>query len=139
MPVRAFLDYNQLKAFRSSLMSTVRKAESQGALSRSEAKVKELIGYVTSDLDNLVKAAGNAQLDMFDGAAGKKAEGVILSKYKAANAFVKQNMRKGGDIAFVDDVIKRGETEATGALRYVLAGSKEGGERIEKLRRQFEP
>ena len=133
------LDYNQLKGFRSSLMSTVRKAESQGALSRSEAKVKELIGYVTSDLDNLVKAAGNAQLDMFDGVAGKKASSVILNKYKAANAFVKQNMRKGGDIAFVDDVIKRGETEATGALRYVLSGAKDGGERIEKLRRQFEP
>ena len=29
--------------------------------------------------------------------------------------------------------------EATGALRYVLSGSKEGAERLEKLRRQFEP
>ena len=132
------LDYNQLKAFRSSLMSTVRKAESQGALSRSEAKVKELIGYVTSDLDNLVKAAGNSQMDLFGGAAGKKASNSILSKYKAANAFVKQNMRKGGDIAFVDEVIKKGGTEATGALRYVLGGARDGGERIEKLRRQFD-
>ena len=133
------LDYNLLKDFRSSLMATVRKGESQGALSRSEAKVKELIGYVTADLDNLVKTAGNAQMDLMDGAAGKKASNAILGKYKAANAFVKQNMRKGGDISFVDDVIKRGETEATGALRYVLSGSKEGGERIEKMRRQFEP
>ena len=133
------LDYNQLKNFRSSLMATVRKGESQGALSRSEGKVKELIGYVTADLDNLVKTAGNAQMDLIDGAAGKKASNAILGKYKAANAFVKQNMRKGGDISFVDDVIKRGETEATGALRYVLSGSKEGGERIEKMRRQFEP
>ena len=133
------LDYNQLKNFRSSLMATVRKGESQGALSRSEGKVKELIGYVTADLDNLVKTAGNAQMDLIDGAAGKKASNAILGKYKAANAFVKQNMRKGGDISFVDDVIKRGETEATGALRYVLGGSKEGGERIEKMRRQFEP
>tara|TARA_R110001583_G_scaffold42424_3_gene134828 strand:+ start:8477 stop:11017 length:2541 start_codon:yes stop_codon:yes gene_type:complete len=133
------LDYNQLKNFRSSLMATVRKGESQGALSRSEGKVKELIGYVTADLDNLVKTAGNAQMDLMDGAAGKKASNAILGKYKAANAFVKQNMRKGGDISFVDDVIKRGETEATGALRYVLSGSKEGGERIEKMRRQFEP
>jgi len=132
------LDYNQLKAFRSSLMSTVRKAESQGALSRSEAKVKELIGYVTSDLDNLVKAAGNSQMDLFGRAAGKTASNSILSKYKAANAFVKQNMRKGGDIAFVDEVIKKGGTEATGALRYVLGGARDGGERIEKLRRQFD-
>ncbi len=102
-------------------------------------KVKELIGYVTADLDNLVKSAGNAQIDMFDGEAGKRASNAILSKYKAANAFVRQNIRKVGDIAFVDDVIKRGETEATGALRYVLSGSKEGAERLEKLRRQFEP
>jgi len=123
------LDYNQLKNFRSSLMATVRKGESQGALSRSEAKVKELIGYVTADLDNLVKTAQAS-----DAAVSKD----IYKKFKAANAFVKQNMRKGGDIAFVDEVIKKGGAEATGALRYVMGGAKDGGERIEKLRRQFD-
>ena len=132
------LDYKRLKDFRSSLMDTVRKGESQGALSRSEKKVKELIGYVTADLDNLVKAAGNTQMDLLGGAAGKKASSDLFRKYKAANAFVKQNMRKGGDLRFVDDVIKRGETEATAALRYVLGGAKDGAERIEKLRRQFD-
>ena len=133
------LDYKQLKDFRSSLLATVRKAESQGALSRSESKVKELIGYVTADLDNLVKQAGNAQLELLGEEAGKKASKEIFERYKAANAFVKQNQRKGGDIAFVDDVIKRGESEATAALKYVLGGAKDGGERLEKLRRQFEP
>ena len=123
------LDYNQLKSFRSSLMATVRKGESQGALSRSEAKVKELIGYVTADLDNLVKTAQ---------ASDAAVSGDIYKKFKAANAFVKNNMRKGGDIAFVDEVIKKGGAEATGALRYVLSGARDGGERIEKLRRQFD-
>ena len=124
------LDYNQLKNFRSSLMATVRKGESQGALSRSEAKVKELIGYVTADLDNLVKAAQEAN------PAGSVD---IFKKFKAANAFVKKNSRAGGDINFVDEVIKKGDKEATAALKYVIGGAKDSGERLEKLRRQFEP
>ena len=133
------LTYDRLKDFRSSLMRTVRKAESQGALDQSERRVKELVGYVTKDLDDLVGNAAARQMDLFDGDAGKKAGEQILSKYKAANQFVADNMKKGGDVAFVDDVIKRGESEATGALRYVLSGAKEGGERLEKLRRQFTP
>ncbi|MAO24619.1 MAG: hypothetical protein CMJ25_28055 [Phycisphaerae bacterium] len=124
------LDYNQLKNFRSSLLKTVRKAESQAALSRSEAKVKELIGYVTADLDNLVKAAQDANTD---------ASVDIFKKFKAANAFVKKNNRAGGDINFVDEVIKKGDKEATAALKYVIGGAKDSGERLEKLRRQFEP
>jgi len=133
------LGYNELKSFRTSLLATVRKAESQGALNASEKKVKELIGFVTSDLDNLVKSAGSAQMDLFGGTAGKKAQQNILDKFEAANAFVKNSMRKGGDIAFIDKVIKSGEEEATGALRLVLGGTKEGAERIEKMRRQFTP
>ena len=46
-------------------------------------------------------------------------------------------MRKGGDIAFIDKVIKSGEQEATGALRLVLGGNKEGAERLEKMRRNL--
>ena len=133
------LTYDRLKDFRSSLMSTVRKAESQGALDKSEQRVKELVGFVTKDLDDLVGSASGRQLDMFDEGAGVNAGQEILKRYKAANAFVRENMKKGGDVAFIDDVIKRGESEATGALRFVLSGTKEGGERIEKLRRQFTP
>ena len=130
------LTFQRLKDFRTSLMRTVRKAESQGALSGPEAKVKELIGYVTQDLDNLVMKASA------ESAMGAMRRSIkdhdIIGAYKAANAFVKENMKKGGDIAFVDAVIKNGAAEATGALRYVLQGSKEGGERFERLRRQFD-
>lgn len=130
------LTYNRLKDFRTSLMRTVRKAESQGALDGPEARVKELIGYVTQDLDNLVSKA-SAEAAMGSTRGGVKSKD-ILGAYKAANAFVKENMKKGGDIAFVDDVIKRGENEATAALRFVLQGSKEGGERLERLRNKFD-
>lgn len=130
------LTFERLKDFRTSLMRTVRKAESQGALSGPEAKVKELIGYVSQDLDNLVsRASAEAALGSTKGTIKGKD---ILGAYRAANAFVKENMKKGGDIAFVDSVIKAGEQEATGALRLVLSGSKEGGERLERLRRQFD-
>ena len=130
------LTFQRLKDFRTSLMRTVRKAESQGALSGPEAKVKELVGYVTQDLDNLVMKA-SAESAM--GATRRSIKDHdIIGAYKAANAFVKENMKKGGDIAFVDGVIKNGAAEATGALRYVLQGSKEGGERFERLRRQFD-
>ena len=130
------LTFQRLKDFRTSLMRTVRKGESQGALSGPEAKVKELIGYVTQDLDNLVMKA-SAESAM--GATRRSIKDHdIIGAYKAANAFVKENMKKGGDIAFVDAVIKNGAAEATGALRYVLQGSKEGGERFERLRRQFD-
>lgn len=121
------LTYDRLKDFRTSLMSTVRRAESQGALNGPQRKVKELIGYVTQDLDDLVR---RASLD-----SGED----VLKAYKAANDFVAQNARKGGDIAFIDKVIKAGEEQATGALRLALRGTKEGGDAIEALRRKFEP
>lgn len=121
------LTYDRLKEFRTSLMHTVRRAESQGALDGPQRKVKELIGYVTKDLDDLVSRA-----------SAETGEDV-LAAYKAANKFVADNARKGGDIAFVDKVIKAGEEQATGALRLVLRGTKEGGDAIEALRRQFKP
>ena len=117
------LTYNRLKEFRTSLGQTIRSAESKGALTGPEAKVKELYGYVTRDLDELVARSGD------DASA----------LYKQANDFVRENMRPGGDMKFIDDVLKRGESEATGALRYAMSGAKDGAERIEKLRRQFTP
>ena len=56
------LNYNQLKEFRSSLMHNLRSAESQGALSAQNRKVKELVGYVTKDLDDLVGRSPNQKL-----------------------------------------------------------------------------
>lgn len=133
------LDFNRLQSFRSSLQKTIRAAESQGALTPQDAKVKELIGYVTRDLDALVEQAGSRQLDMFDGQAGQAARDNILDAYKTANAFVRKNQGKGGDIRFIDKVIRAGEDEAGAALRLVLGGSKEGADRLVALRNKFTP
>jgi hypothetical protein len=118
------LTYNRLKDFRTSLGQSIRSAESKGALTGPEAKVKELYGYVTRDLDELVARSDNADASLL---------------YRQANEFVRTNMRPGGDMRFIDDVLRRGESEATGALRYAMSGAKDGAERIEKLRRQFTP
>ena len=133
------LNYDRLKEFRTSLMHTVRRAESQGALDGPQRRVKELIGYVTKDLDDLVESAGSRQMDLFDGRSGSTLGEEVLRRYKAANKFVADNARKGGDIAFIDKVIRAGEEQATGALRLVLRGTKEGGDSIEALRRKFTP
>ena len=118
------LTYSRLKAFRTSLMNTNRKAAAMGGLSGPEAKSKELIGYVTQDLDSLVAKADNPN---------------ALKLYKKANTFVKQNMKKGGNIAYIDNVIKKGETRATNALNHVLSGAKDGGEDLLKLRQLLDP
>lgn len=133
------LNFNRLQAFRSSVMNTVRKAESQGALNSSERKIKELIPYITKDLDDLVRSAAY-------GASPSKSVTEIatyatklLDSFKKANAFVKENSKVGGDIAFVDATLRRGQERATQALQYVLSGAKDSGDSIEVLRRQFEP
>ena len=118
------LSYNQLKDFRSSLMANIRHAESQGALSASNRKVKELIGYVTKDLDALVARSGNPQ---------------ALAKYKAANKYVRDNTGKKGGLTYIDNIIKKGEVRSTDALKYVLTGAKDGGEDLLKLRSQLSP
>ena len=125
-------------------MATVRKSESQGALNASDRKVKELIGYVSSDLDNLVKNASRSQMDLLGGQAGQKnCQRCYWKLYKEANCFCMLTIcvRDGGHIKFIDKVIKSGEKEATGAsaaLRYArLAITGMGAERLEKMRRQF--
>jgi len=118
------LTYNQLKNFRSSLMANIRSAESQGALSASNRKVKELIGYVTKDLDDLVARSESPE---------------ALAKYKAANKFVKDNTGKKGGLTYIDNIIKRGEARSTNALNYVLSGAKDGGEDLIKLRSMLTP
>ncbi len=118
------LSYNQLKDFRSSLMHNIRSAESQGALSASNRKIKELIGYVTRDLDALVARSDNPN---------------ALKSYKAANKYVKDNTGKMGGLTYVDNIIKKGEVRATNALNYVLSGAKDGGEDLLKLRSMLKP
>ena len=116
------LNYNTLKDFRSSLMFNLRSAESRGALSAQNRKIKELVGYVTKDLDALVKQADNAD---------------AFKTYKAANAFVKEGSSKVGGMKYIDDIIKKGEVRATDALKYVLRGAKDGGEDLLKLRNEL--
>ena len=106
------LNYNTLKDFRSSLMYNLRSAESRGALSAQNRKIKELVGYITKDLDALVKQSDNAD---------------AFKTYKAANAFVKEGSSKVGGMKYIDDIIKKGEVRATDALKYVLKGAKDGG------------
>lgn len=116
------LSYNQLKDFRSSLMANIRSAESQGSLSASNRKVKQLIGYVTKDLDALVARSENPK---------------ALAKYKAANKYVRDNTGKKGGLTYVDKIIEKGNVRSTDALKYVLTGAKDGGEDLVKLRSQL--
>ena len=118
------LDYKTLKDFRSSLMANVRAAESRGALSAKERQMKRLIGYVTKDLDTLVKTSGD--------------EGA-LELYKKANAFVAKNQGKTGSISYVDNILKKADGRETNALKYVLSGSRDGGEDLLKLKQVLSP
>ncbi len=117
------LNYNQLKEFRSSLMHNIRAAESAGAtLDAPKRKIKELIGYVTQDLDELVASSPNPRAS---------------SKYRAANEFVKANSGKSGGLTYLNNVLNKGETRATDALKYVLRGSTDGGEDLLKLKQML--
>jgi hypothetical protein len=105
------LNYNTLKDFRSSLMFNLRAAESRGALSAQNRKIKELVKQ--SDNPNALKT------------------------YKAANAFVKEGSSKVGGMTYIDNIINKGEVRATDALNYVLRGAKDGGEDLLKLRNEL--
>tara|TARA_R100000655_G_scaffold34627_1_gene67363 strand:- start:404 stop:2812 length:2409 start_codon:yes stop_codon:yes gene_type:complete len=119
------LTYNQLKSFRSSLMHNLRSAQAAGAkLDAPGQKIKELVGYVTKDIDALVARSDNP---------------MALEKYKAANAFVKANTGKAGGLTYLDNVINKGAARTTDALNYVLRGAKDGGEDLLKLRQMMNP
>jgi hypothetical protein len=116
------LTYKQLKEFRTSLGHDLRSAQSAGAkLDAPGQKIKELYGYVTKDLDALVKQAGEEATEAYDEAV----------------AFVKANTGKAGGLTYLDNVINKGEARATDALNYVLRGSKDGGEDLLKLRQML--
>jgi hypothetical protein len=117
------LTYKQLKEFRSSLGHNLRSAQAAGAkLDAPGQKIKELYGYVTKDLDNLVARGGR----------GAKAA------YNAANRFVKENTSKKGGLAYLNNVIDKGGARTTDALNYVLRGAKDGGEDLIKLRQMLD-
>jgi hypothetical protein len=117
------LTYNQLKNFRSSVMHNLRSAEAAGAkLDAPGRKIKELVGPLTKDLNELVARADSPEASEL---------------YKAANAFVKANTGKAGGLTYLDNVIAKGEVRATDALNYVLRGAKDGGEDLLKLRKML--
>jgi uncharacterized protein YbjQ (UPF0145 family) len=117
------LTFNALKNFRSSLGKDISSFSSAGAVpDGQQAKIKELYGYISKDLDDLIKQTGDTSVE---------------SMYKQANKFVHENMRPGGDIAFIDGVLAKGQTDATGALNFILRGSKVSGEPIRRLRSQY--
>ena len=118
------LTYKQLKDFKVSLGKNIASAEAAGArLSGSDAKIKELYGYVVRDLDALVARGGDE----------------ASKAYKAANSYVKANTGKSGGITYLDNVIKKGEARATAALKYVESGAKDGGEDLIKLKSLLSP
>jgi hypothetical protein len=52
---------------------------------------------------------------------------------------VAKNKDVAGEITFIDNVIKKGKAESTGALKYALSGAADSGIRLRKLRSQFTP
>jgi len=117
------LDFKTLKEFRTSLSKDLGSWESAGAkLNNQQSRIKELYGYVSKDLDELVARSENPD---------------ALNAYKAVNDFVHKNMRPGGDMRFIDKLLVKGQEDATSALRFALSGTKQSGEAIRKLRRNF--
>ena len=132
------LDYNTLKNLRTSVRKKQKSAKRTGTSNRSTDLLKPLEAALTKDLYDLVESASSPQLDIF----GDTIEGVgkdVLEKYQAANAFVLKNEADGGEIKFIDSVIKKGADEFSAALSYAVDKTKVGGERIQKLRSQFTP
>jgi hypothetical protein len=120
------LNYNNLKNFRTFLREDLSSATAAGAkLNASERKMKELYGYISKDLADLVEEAGND---------------VSRLAFKEANEFVaKMQADTIGSITYLDNVIAKGEVEANKALKYVLTGAKDGGESLAKLKSIMDP
>jgi hypothetical protein len=119
------LNFNTLKNFRTGLRENLSSATAAGGkLDATGAKMKELYGYITKDLDALVARSDNPD---------------ALKLYKEANDFVFKNTNKQGGITFIDSVLAKGDVTANKALKYVLTGAKDGGEDLLKLRNMLEP
>ena len=119
------LNYNTLKNFRSYLRENLSSATAAGGkLDATGTKMKELYGYVTKDLHDLVETAGDENAKRL---------------FKDANEFVFKNTNKQGGITFIDNVLAKGDVTANKALKYVLTGAKDGGEDLIKLKSMLEP
>ena len=119
------LNYNTLKNFRSYLRENLSSATAAGGkLDATGTKMKELYGYVTKDLHDLVETAGDEN--------AKKL-------FEDANKFVYKNTNKQGGITFIDNVLAKGDVTANKALKYVLTGAKDGGEDLIKLKSMLKP
>jgi hypothetical protein len=119
------LNYNTLKNFRSYLRENLSSATAAGGkLNGTETKMKELYGYVTKDLHDLVETAGDENAKRL---------------FKDANEFVFKNTNKQGGITFIDNVLAKGDVTANKALKYVLTGAKDGGEDLMKLKSVLKP
>jgi hypothetical protein len=119
------LTYNNLKNFRTFLRENEASATAAGAkLDATGRKMKELYGYISRDLEDLVNEAGND---------------VSRLAFQEANEFVAKNQGKLGSITYLDNVIAKGEVTANKALRYVLSGAKDGGDDLLKLKEVLKP
>ena len=119
------LTYNNLKNFRTFLREDLTSASAAGAkLNATDRKMKELYGYISKDLEDLVNEAGND---------------VSRLAFQEANEFVAKNQGKLGSITYLDDVIAKGEVTANKALKYVLSGAKDGGSDLLKLKEILKP
>jgi predicted RNA-binding Zn ribbon-like protein len=136
------LTFDRLRDLRTSLLADLESAASGGAkLKGQDRKQKELVGYITRDIDALVEEAAvrSRTGDLFE----EGAEGVVdrardIEKlYAEANAFVKKNQGPGGSIRFMDKVIAKGGDEARLALNLVTQGMAQGGDRLAALRDKF--
>ena len=120
------LNYDILKAKRSSLGKTLRKAEAQGGLDGAEANLKQLYSAITKDYNALVAKASDVT-----------GNPNIAKGFEKANNYVKANMKVGGDINYIDKVIRAGREEVTPALKLILRGSADGDEALRKLKNKY--
>jgi hypothetical protein len=119
------LNYNNLKNFRTYLRENLSSATAAGAkLDATGTKMKELYGYVSLDLGDLVEEAGND---------------VSRLAFREANEYVAKMQGDVGAITYLDNVLDKGNVTANKALKYVLTGAKDGGDDLLRLKEVLKP
>ena len=119
------LNYNNLKNFRTFLRENLSSATAAGGkLDATGTKMKELYGYLSLDLGDLVEDAGND---------------VSRLAFREANEYVAKMQGDVGAITYLDNVIAKGDVTANKALKYVLTGAKDGGDDLLRLKEVLKP